>query len=68
MSMGKQDFIALADAIKDHNAKARDNSLAQLGSELNSPFNPTHLSVIATFCKRQNSAFKRERWFDYIFG
>lgn len=68
MSMSKQDFIALADAIKDHNAMAGNNSLAQLGSELNSPFNPAHLNVIAIFCKRQNSAFNRDRWFDYIAG
>lgn len=56
MSMSKKDFIALADVLR-----------------ATRPVGQTQLSLwetlcdeLADYCKRQNSAFKRERWFDYI--
>jgi hypothetical protein len=52
MAMSKQDFIALADAVRT-------------SSE---PFTPAQLDTLASFCKRQNSAFMRERWVGYIQG
>ena len=65
MSMSKQDFVALADAIRDYNKQA---FLA--GSNCVSPleFGHTQLYVLADFCKRQNPNFNRERWLDYIAG
>lgn len=68
MSMSKKDFIALADAIRRHNAKAGQCSLAELGSELNSPFNSAQLETIANVCSYSNPAFNRERWLGYIAG
>jgi hypothetical protein len=63
MSMSKQDFIALADAIKDHNAKGEDSTDPQ-----ESAFDDEQLEVLAVFCKRQNPDFNRSRWFGYIRG
>lgn len=57
MSMSKQDFIALAQAIKEHN---------RMLSTSDTPFTPEHLATLASFCKSQNSAFMRERWMGYI--
>ena len=56
MSMSKQDFIALADAIREHNRCEGE------------PFDEHQLETLATFCRRQNHAFKYERWMDYIKG
>lgn len=64
MSMSKKDFIALADAIKDHNRIA-----SHPANRDNMPrFDVYHLEVISQFCKSQNSNFMRDRWFDYING
>lgn len=65
MAMSKKDFIALADAIKEYNRGA-----FPAGTNTFSPlqFQHTQLLVLADFCKRQNSNFMRERWFDYIAG
>ena len=55
--MTKNHFIALADAIRDHN-------------EYESPptFGDGHLEVLADFCASQNPAFNRQRWLDYVAG
>ena len=63
--MSKQDFIALADIIRDYN-----NGAFPAGSNIVSPVQFTHTQILALaeFCKRQNYAFKKERWIDYIAG
>lgn len=65
MSMSKQDFIALADAIKVHNAIKRDvwgkNAERMC-------FNVEQIEALADFCREQNPNFMRERWLDYIAG
>lgn len=65
MSMSKQDFVALADAIKQYNKHAFPG-----GTNTASPlqFGYTQLVMLADFCERQNPAFKRQRWLDYIAG
>ena len=62
MSMGKQDFIALADEIRDNNATA-----LQL-PKMYTTFSETQLNVLAAFCQKQNSRFMRDRWLGYING
>jgi hypothetical protein len=59
MAMSKQDFIALADAIREHNT---------LLSTASVPFTAEHLQTLAQFCKRQNYNFMGERWKGYIDG
>ena len=61
MSMTKQDFIALADAIAEHNRIARNTGVTDT-------FNAYHLETLADFCRSQNSNFMRERWLGYIAG
>jgi hypothetical protein len=61
MSMSKSDFIALADAIREHNSSCRSIVRQE-------PFDLDHLAVLADFCEGQNSSFKRDRWLDYING
>lgn len=51
MAMSKQDFIALADVIKQ-----------------SAMFHPSAIEELADFCEKQNSAFDRNRWLDYIAG
>lgn len=65
MSMSKQDFVALADAIKAYNEQAFPG-----GTNTASPlqFGHTQLYVLADFCERQNPNFNRSRWLDYIAG
>jgi len=58
--MTKKHYIALADAIKDHNTL-----VAKIGG---TEFQPTQLDSLATFCQRQNPRFNRQRWLDYING
>ena len=57
MAMSKQDFIALADAIKAHNLMFPDVA-----------FNDSHLNALARFCASQNRNFMAHRWLDYIAG
>jgi hypothetical protein len=57
--MTKQHFIALADAIREHNRRAELHSLAQPGSELNSPFTASQIDTLAEFCRAQNPRFMR---------
>ena len=65
MSMSKQDFVALADAIRDYN-----NSAFPVGSNIVSPIQFTHTQILALaeFCRGQNSRFMKARWIDYIAG
>ena len=58
MSMSKQDFVALANTIRQHNQK---------GDQAN-PFLEDHLEALAGFCRQQNPNFNRQRWLDYIAG
>jgi hypothetical protein len=63
MSMSKKDFIALADAIRDHNAYTElpDNPEAHR-------FEPDQLITIVRFLGESNPRFNRERWLGYIAG
>lgn len=58
--MTKKHFIALADAIIDH-----DNMVSKIGG---TQFQPTQLDSLATFLQRQNPKFDRQRWLGYING
>jgi hypothetical protein len=55
--VSKKDFVAMADAIREHNVYNK-----------NLPFSEQHLNTLAAFCREQNPQFNRERWFDYIAG
>lgn len=59
--MNKKLLIALADAIREHNARCQPTSLIK-------PFNEFHLETLADFCRASNPAFKRDRWLGYIAG
>lgn len=59
MSMSKQDFVALADAIRNHNK----STVGQV-----EPFTEEHIATLILFCRGQNSAFMPGRWRDYIDG
>ncbi len=59
--MTKKHFIALADAIREHNEYWRVFDTMQMLSIHN-------LNMLADFCKAQNSNFNRELWLDYIAG
>jgi len=62
MSMSKQDFIALADTIRQYNAERNEG-------DLNSPpFNSSQIMALEWFCAAQNPRFNRARWLDYIAG
>lgn len=63
MSMSKKDFIALADAIKEHNRV--QPMYAHRGIE---KFNSEHINTLATFCAHSNGNFMRDRWLGYIAG
>ena len=54
--MTKKHFIALADAIKAHNAEGA------------TPFLNSQLDALAAFCSAQNPRFNRARWIGYIAG
>lgn len=57
--MNKKQFIALANAIREHNARESNNSTR---------FSNAAIETLADFCKQQNSNFKRERWLSFIAG
>lgn len=60
--MSKKNFIALADAIREHNRVfANRGDRAQI-------FTAEQLATLAEFCGAQNSAFKRELWINYVDG
>lgn len=58
MAMSKQDFIALADAIRNVNDGTN-------GAE---PFTANQVYALAAFCGRQNDRFNCSRWLSYIAG
>jgi hypothetical protein len=60
-TMSKKHFIALADAIRNHNDYPGDPSLVK-------PFDRYHLNTIATCLQEQNPNFDRQRWLAYIAG
>ena len=61
--MTKKHFIALADAIREHN---RQYSQLQWLKKPEDEFTEKHLCTLADFCASQNSQFNRERWLGYI--
>lgn len=67
MSMSKKHFIALANAIKEFNAKAfwGTDKNGTRGSG-NIPIEGDALDMLADFCQAQNPNFKRGRWLAYI--
>jgi len=54
--MSKKHFIALADAIREHN----QHTIGQ--------FSVMQINALADFCQSQNPHFMRERWLSYIAG
>ena len=65
MSMSKQDFVALADAIRNHGTTIDPHSTVRISD---TPFTKDQVEMLATFCGRQNGNFMRQRWMDYIAG
>jgi hypothetical protein len=61
MAMSKQDFIALADAIRAHNEASATHRYAP-------EFSSDHIATLAAFCRSQNPNFMKDRWLDYITG
>lgn len=59
MSMSKQDFIALADRVRDFGVVEHESPL---------PLTRTQVAMLADFCASQNPRFNRQRWLDYIAG
>lgn len=60
--MTKRHFIALADAIREH------NRCAQPVNGKREVFTASQLATLRQFCASQNFAFDRERWTRYIAG
>jgi hypothetical protein len=60
--MSKKHFIALADAIRNH------NDIQFAGDPDYHWFSTVQLEVLADFCQRSNPHFKRDRWLAYIAG
>ena len=59
--MTKKHFIALADAIREHNRVAyKEQPIDHFSDEL--------LNTLADFCQSTNPNFNRERWLGYIAG
>jgi hypothetical protein len=58
--MTKKQLIALADAIREHNAVTTRGSFWA--------FNDDQIETLADFCGQQNPRFKRSRWLGYIKG
>ena len=59
--MSKKHFIALANAIRKHNASVT-------AGQSQTPFDGELISTLADFCRSQNFNFKRDRWLAYIAG
>ena len=57
--MTKKNFIALADAIREHN---------RINSQYANDFTKVYLETLSDFCQSQNPNFNRERWLSYIAG
>lgn len=60
--MTKKDFVALADAIRAHNAQLSCISNAS------DTFTDSQLTILADFCAAQSLKFNRQHWLDYIAG
>jgi hypothetical protein len=60
--MTKKHFIALADAIREHNA------VKYTAEGLMPKFDEHHLQTLTDFLDQQNPRFNRERWLGYING
>lgn len=54
--MTKKDFIALANAIRDHDRRHSEK------------FSDAQIWALASFCRSRNPRFARERWLSYIRG
>ena len=65
MSMSKKDFIALGNAIREHNAGKRRIFGANAERMC---FNQEQVDSLADFCQSQNPNFMRDRWLAYIAG
>lgn len=60
--MTNKHFIALADAIRAHDAQLSCIANAR------DTFTNSQLAILADFCAAQNPNFDRQRWLDYIAG
>jgi hypothetical protein len=69
--MTKKHFIALADAIREHDNQAqriaRESQMSQFPQEADA-FSKDQLDALADFCQSQNPRFNRDRWLGYIAG
>lgn len=54
--MTKQDFISLADIVREHNTIPDQSKHFTNGQKL----------TLATFCLLQNPKFDRQKWLDYV--
>jgi hypothetical protein len=63
--MLKKTFIALADAIREHNRAINRMHHGDLSMH---PFLSDQIETLADFCQSQNGQFNRERWLGYIAG
>jgi hypothetical protein len=61
--MTKKHFIALADAIREHNRIADPE-----GYTTTPEFTRGHIEILANFCAGQNRNFNADRWLGYIAG
>jgi hypothetical protein len=61
--MTKQNFIALADAIRE-----QIKLESTYPGEVQRPFTYGQIHVLADFCASQNPQFNRSRWLAYIAG
>lgn len=60
--MSKKHFIALADAIREH------NRFVYPGGRATEKFTGDQLETLAGFLASQNPRFNRDRWLGYIAG
>lgn len=68
MSMSKQDFIALADTLRElHTFIGEDETTPQIKQGRYDQWQRT-VNALADFCRAQNSNFMRDRWLGYIAG
>ena len=63
MAMSKQDFIALADTIREHNRIASHPANSDMPK-----FEDTHLEALIAFMRGQNTSFMKGRWLGYVKG
>lgn len=59
--MSKKHFIALADAIREHNRVAENRTDMQ-------KFGADQLDTLMLFCRKQNGQFNGIRWLEYVNG